>query len=40
MSKLVFKKEEYKIAKIIPLPINNTHFIVTPNYIMYNNKIK
>lgn len=36
----IFKKEQYKIARIIPLPINNTHFIVTPNYILYNNKSK
>lgn len=36
----IFKKEEYKIAKIIPLPINNTYFVVTPNYILYNNKSK
>lgn len=36
----IFKKEEYKIAKIIPLPINNTYYVVTPNYILYNNKSK
>lgn len=32
----IFEKQNYKIARIIPLPLNKTFFIIAPKFIAYN----
>lgn len=34
----IIKKESFILSHIIPLPINETRQIITPNYIVYNDK--
>lgn len=32
----IFKQPIYTLARLVPLPLNNSYFIVTPNYLIYN----
>lgn len=36
----IFKQPGYTLARLVPLPINNTYFIITPNYLAYNTNNK
>lgn len=35
----IFEKDNYKIARLIPLPINNKYFVMIPNYLIYKNNV-
>nr|CAC79666.1 env protein [Drosophila melanogaster] len=32
----IFKQPFHTLARLVPLPINNTYFVITPNYLAYN----
>ena len=34
----IFDKENFKLTRIIPLPINKTQMLKVPKYILYDNK--
>lgn len=34
----IFLNPNYEMARLIPLPINSTQFVIAPKYLIYNNK--
>lgn len=34
----IFLSFNYEMARLIPLPINSTQFVIAPKYLIYNNK--